>query len=366
VGAPRPAVWYASQLDELSEELFSESATLYAEHGVALQDGLREVSRHLRAMRLLACGQVLRPLERILTKAVGAPRDEQEREWLTTVRSLLTELRASASEVQEALREFDEQGRLGWKSAGESMGVRTEWRYDDKDESLWIRMDGEVSGARLLHAAAVAHESELWPRWMPFCTAGETLEELSPSERVIYVQFDFGGLGTSVLKRGATLHWRLSESLAEHRSLLLLGASLDESSPIAKPAAATNVAMAEFRAIKVLVRPRTDTLARVQLVANVDLHAKMPQALVSMVTKKIAGALLPMLMREAQRVSATAAAEVEAGASGPPLPAAENPYLRRLADGGDFYVQAGGMLSKYFDLFGAEDEDEGEEELETL
>jgi len=56
---PQSANWYAAQLDELSEDLFAESATLYAEHGVALQDGLKEMSRHLRANRILACGQVL-------------------------------------------------------------------------------------------------------------------------------------------------------------------------------------------------------------------------------------------------------------------------------------------------------------------
>ena len=37
---------YAQQLEELSEELYSESASLYDEFGVQLQDGLREVHRH--------------------------------------------------------------------------------------------------------------------------------------------------------------------------------------------------------------------------------------------------------------------------------------------------------------------------------
>ena len=50
--------------------------------------------------------------------------DEGEREWLTTVRSILNDLRAQTSEVASAIVEFDEQGRLGWKSAGEAMGFR--------------------------------------------------------------------------------------------------------------------------------------------------------------------------------------------------------------------------------------------------
>jgi hypothetical protein len=53
-----PLAIYAQQLEELMEELFSESASLYAEHGVALGDGIREMVRHLRARRVVAAGQV--------------------------------------------------------------------------------------------------------------------------------------------------------------------------------------------------------------------------------------------------------------------------------------------------------------------
>ena len=49
---------FATQLEELMEELFSESATLYAEHGVELGEGIREMVRHVRARRLVAAGQV--------------------------------------------------------------------------------------------------------------------------------------------------------------------------------------------------------------------------------------------------------------------------------------------------------------------
>jgi hypothetical protein len=49
---------YSQQLEELMEELFSESASLYAEHGVALGDGIKEMVRHLRARRVVAAGQV--------------------------------------------------------------------------------------------------------------------------------------------------------------------------------------------------------------------------------------------------------------------------------------------------------------------
>lgn len=128
-GRPRAISWYAAQLEELSDELFSESASLYDEFGVPLQDGLREVNRHLRAHRLLAAGQTLRPVEKMITQACLAPRDGQEREWLTTVRALLNELRTRCAEAQTALKELDEvQGASGWRPASDTMGVKTEWK----------------------------------------------------------------------------------------------------------------------------------------------------------------------------------------------------------------------------------------------
>ena len=79
---------------------------------------------------------------------------------------------------------------------------------------------------------------------------------------------------------------------------------------------------------------------------NVDLKANMPQALVSMVTKKIAGSVVPLLVREAQKVTA-----LGADTSGCAL-AADNPYLSKVKEGGPFYTYVGEFLQKYFEMFG--------------
>ena len=103
-------------------------------------------------------------------------------------------------------------------------------------------------------------------------------------------------------------------------------------------------------AVKVLITPRTPTSCRIRWVTNVDLKASMPQAMLSMVTKKIAGAIVSLLVRESQKVTAT-----EAEASGTSA-VVDNPYLKRIADGSGFYAHVDGLLHRFFDLFGAEDE----------
>jgi len=351
-GVPRPIEWYAAQLEELSEELFSESASLYDEFGVQLQDGLREVNRHLRAHRLLAAGQTLRPVEKMITQACLSQRDGQERSWLTTVRALLNELRVRCQEVQTALKELDEvSGATGWRPASDTMGIKTEWKQSASadDNSLWIKMEGELTGASLVHAAAVAYEVELWPRWVPLCSCAEALCELDPMERVTHLQFDL-----PMLKRGAVLHWSLADNLVERQTLLLLGVSVEEQPSIERPPSAQGVALAEFKAIKVVVRPRTATSASIRWVMNLDLKANMPQPIISMVTKKIAGAILSLLLREAQRVTAAK----EGGAAANAAAAEPNPYLRAIEQRPDLYGTVEGLFAKYFDLYGEEEEAE--------
>ena len=102
-------------------------------------------------------------------------------------------------------------------------------------------------------------------------------------ERVTWLQFDL-----PMMKRGALLHWSLADNLMERQTLLLLGVSVEEQPGIERPPSAAGVTLAEFKAIKVLVRPRTTSSAQIRWVMNVDLKApNLPQPIISMVTKEI-------------------------------------------------------------------------------
>lgn len=67
-----------------------------------------------------------------------------------------------------------------------------------------------------------------------------------------------------MLRRGAVIHWTVTDALQERKVLMLLGASLGDSSPIEMPPSAAGVKLAEFRAIKVLITPLTRSAAQVR------------------------------------------------------------------------------------------------------
>ena len=86
---------------------------------------------------------------------------------------------------------------------------------------------------------------------------------------------------------------------------------------------------------------------------NVDLKANVPQTMMSIVTQKIAGAILSLLMREARKVSRDFGSGEGAADSG-------NVYLRKLNERRELYGGIGALFDKYFDLYGEDDEEEGD------
>ena len=99
-----------------------------------------------------------------------------------------------------------------------------------------------------------------------------------------------------------------------------------------------------------LLRPRTPTSAQIRWLVNVDLKAKLPQTLITMVTKKVAGNILSLLVREARKVSA--ASQQREGEAGAATDVKANPYLRRMDQRHAFYASVKALIQKYFDIFG--------------
>ena len=74
-------------------------------------------------------------------------------------------------------------------------------------------------------------------------------------------------------------------------------------------------------------------------------------------TKKIAGAILSLLMREAQRLSKEAEQQAEQGGSTVRAGAEPNPYLRGIEQRPELYNEVSAIFAKYFDLYGEEEEE---------
>ena len=334
----RPLEWYAEQIDELSEELFTSrrrstpNAAWRSSTGCASS---RATCARGGCWRRRWCSAASRSRSRRRWRWARSA-TSRARGWLTTARAPLNEAAISRRRVQTALRELEDNealGTAGWRPAGEAAGVRAEWKSDTADGSLWLKVDGEITGAPLLRAAAAAREASLWTRWLPLCSVAEVVAPLGLMEQLLWVQFDL-----PMLKRGSLLHWTFADCSLERQSFLLLAASVDEDSlesgGAARPAAAHGVPSADFRAVKVLVAPISATRARVRFVMNVDLGKSVPQTILDVLTKKMATGLAA-LQREARRD----------GESGEPL----QPKI----DGDpEFYGAVRSLLQNYFDLYG--------------
>jgi hypothetical protein len=96
-------------------------------------------------------------------------------------------------------------------------------------------------------------------------------------------------------------------------------------------------------------------------------HYQIAQALIPILTKKVAGSLVSNLAREAQKVSREAAREASADGDerGPPSKAAldASAYLRRIEALPDVYTKTEALIDNFFEMVGYDSgEESGERE----
>lgn len=93
--------------------------------------------------------------------------------------------------------------------------------------------------------------------------------------------------------------------------------------------------------------------------------SKIAQALIPILTKKVAGSLVSNLSREAQKVSREAAREASADGDerGPPSKAAldASAYLRRVEALPDVYTKTEALIDNFFEMVGYDSEEESGE-----
>lgn len=238
----------------------------------------------------------------------------------------------------QALREFNGEVDTDWQFGQTYVGVTTHWKPGD-DGTVWLKLDGLVEGVDIFSTIAVIRETDLYSVWVPFCNRSLMLQESGHVDVAAYMNVAF-----PLLQRDAVIQAFGINACYETRAILLLGKTVDEStltSSVNVPKArGWNADRLEMRGFRALIEPITRTKARVCIVANIDPKCPIPRSLLNFGIKKVAGILLYLVRKEAEKIE-------QAQRDGS---AAENEHLQRIQhDPTQFYAWLRPLMDQWFD-----------------
>lgn len=200
----------------------------------------------------------------------------------------------------KALHEFNNEGEADWIFGQTYFGVSTHWK-PGADGTVWLKLDGLVEGVDIFNTIAVMREIDLFSTWVPFCNQSELLQKTGYVDLLVYIS-----MVVPILKRDAMLRAVGINACYESRCILLLGGSVDDSkipSNIQVPRLkGWNADRLDMRAFRVLIEPITRTKGRTCIVCNVDPKCPIPRSLLNFSIKKVAGVLLFLLRKEAEKI----------------------------------------------------------------
>lgn len=208
----------------------------------------------------------------------------------------------------------------GWTLAQTLFGVTTYYRREE-DNSLSVKLEGELKGIPLFEQIAVLREIDLYAHWAPFCSSSQMLGHLGKLDSVGWMMIGLPNFG---IARDSCFRAVGCDCVAEDGSVIMIGrgvednvsgAPVDETSkflshdpilknldipPIPTRMGSGRLTMKMFEAkIKVLGPDHCHTY----ILANVDPNlAFVPQALIEFVTKKMCGFLLNKLQTAAKKI----------------------------------------------------------------
>ncbi|RHY69718.1 hypothetical protein DYB38_009689, partial [Aphanomyces astaci] len=198
-----------------------------------------------------------------------------------------------------ALHEFNADEAAGWRFGQTYFGVSTHWKPGD-DGTVWLKLDGICEGVDVFNAMAVIRETDLFALWAPCCNKSALLASLSRVEILTYAS-----IAIPLMQRDAVIHAFGINAVYEHRCVLLLGQSATQEDHPTVPFPAVkgwNADRMHIRAFRALIEPYGRNRNRTCIVVNVDPKCAVPTSLLNFAIKKMAGILLYLLLREAQKI----------------------------------------------------------------
>ena len=233
--------------------------------------------------------------------ARGLPRDK-----MRTLRRY-----AEASRVAKA--EFDDDD--GWTVVHELFGVKTYFKMLEGEQSIHVKMEGELKDLSMICLASALREIDLYSSWLPFCITSIITQWKGRCD--VLAQF---ALQVPFMYRDCFVHAFLCDTIHDDGSFMLVGgspltgqvANVDdvvayegtELPPCDKSWSASwgSAARMDVKAFKAQFTQVSGSTVRARIVACVDPVVPLPTPIVNFCVKHIAGVVLSLLALVARRI----------------------------------------------------------------
>ena len=129
-------------------------------------------------------------------------------------------LSTRVQDIHDAVRYQDDKSE--WTLGADMFGVKTYYRLDDSDNSLIIKLEGELDNLPIFELLAVMKEVDLFHEWIPFCRESVTVERISHAELVPYVW-----LSTPFMGRDFAFQAYAADCMFEHGRVIIAGKSVE-------------------------------------------------------------------------------------------------------------------------------------------
>ena len=260
-----------------------------------------EVLRRYYDWESFGAAEVLKKLKSVLPMNIDATKKAVVQKLMqeTENAKLLKVIEEKGVMAENALSDFAEQeDESRWIFSQESFGTRVWYRMEESDGSLWIKVEGELDGCPCADVLSVWKEIDLFPTWFPTCHNADILwesTELKGAELVAGMK-----IGMMPLVRDAVI---VGYGDISTKSIMILGKSITEwpGVEIPEPQGWTTKRMT-FRALQIMVEPTSATSTKCSLISNMDLNAVVPQQLLNVIMRKVAGLILIFLKKECMRI----------------------------------------------------------------
>ncbi|KAL7566764.1 hypothetical protein ACA910_019362 [Epithemia clementina (nom. ined.)] len=252
--------------------------------------------------------------------------DEKEKLEMQEAKSLLEANQVRLDKLENRCRLFRKaqknlQEESEWILASTLFGIETYYRREP-DESLSLKLQGEVTDIPLFEQVCVLREVDLHYKWAPFCSSSFTIADLDKLDTVGWFLIGLSGFG---LARDGCFRAIGCDNIQEDGSILLAGQGIQDLPDNAQPSPDTDTYLSNdpiiselpippkptrrgadrmtIRTFDAIIHVTSPTSATTKIVANIDPNIRfLPQSLLEFIMKQVAGVLLAKLQSAAKKV----------------------------------------------------------------